>query len=85
MPETLCQQALERVLTYLRDSGLELSRETCRQSLRLVNDAMTDGDGPDLPARCIERLPEYFELPGVEFPLVAPPLKRGHIGYYPYD
>lgn len=85
MPDTLCQQALERVLTYLRDDGVELCAETCRQALRLVDDAMTDGDGTDLPARCIERVPEYFALRGIDIPPANPPLERGHIGYYRHD
>lgn len=85
MPETLCQQALERVLTYLRDDGVDLCADTCQQALRLVNDAMTEGDGPDLPARCIDRLPEYFDLNGTDIPTSNPPLERGHIGYYAHD
>jgi len=28
MPETVCQQAIERVMTYLRDDGVELDAET---------------------------------------------------------
>lgn len=83
MPETQCQQALERVLTYLRDSGIDLNADTCRQALRLVDQALTVGDGPDLPARCIDRVPEYFNLPAMDIPPPAPPLERGHIGYYP--
>jgi hypothetical protein len=85
MPETLCQQAIERVMTYLRDDGVELDAETCRQVLRLVDGAMTEGDGPGLPARCIELVPDYFNLPGMDIPAPIPPLMRGHLGYYPHD
>lgn len=85
MPETLCQQAVERVLTYLRDDGVELRAETCRQVLRLVDEAMAEGDGPDLPARCIDRVGDYFSLSGMDIPSSSPPLERGHIGYYRHD
>lgn len=85
MPETLCQQAIDRVLTYLQEDGVALDRETCRQVLRLVDSAMKEGDGQELPARCIELVPEYFDLPDLEIPASAPPLMRGHLGYYPHD
>lgn len=81
MPEILCQQALERVLTYLGDDGVALTTDTCRQALRLVDAAMAQGAGPDLPARCIDSIPDYFERPVERIPEANPPLKRGHIGY----
>ncbi len=81
MPEILCQQALERVLTYLDDDGVALTANTCRQALRLVEAAMVEGGGPDLPARCIDSIPDYFERPYRRIPDANPPLKRGHIGY----
>lgn len=83
MSETLCQQALERVLTYLRDGGTDLNAETCSKALRLVDEALMEGNGPDLPARCIDRVPQYFSQPAVDIPPPGPPLERGHIGYYP--
>jgi len=85
MPETLCQQALERVLTYLRDDGVELTPQICQRALRLIDEAMTEGDGPDLPARCIDRVPAYFDRQVLAIPPASPPLERGHIGYYPHD
>ncbi|WP_417566856.1 hypothetical protein [Marinobacter sp.] len=81
MPEILCQQALERVLTYLEDYGVALTADACRQALRLVETSMAEGAGPDLPARCIDNIPGYFELPHESIPDANPPLKRGHIGY----
>lgn len=81
MPEILCQQALERVLIYLRDDGVALTADTCRQALCLVESALAAGAGPDLPARCIGRIPDYFEHPSETIPAANPPLKRGHIGY----
>lgn len=81
MPDILCQQALERVLTYLGDDGVALTTETCRHALRLVESSMAQGAGPDLPARCIDRIPDYFARAYDIIPDATPPLKRGHIGY----
>ncbi|NMT63825.1 hypothetical protein [Marinobacter orientalis] len=81
MPEILCQQALERVLIYLGDDGVALTTDTCRQALRLVETSMAQGAGQDLPARCIDSLPDYFERSCDSIPDCSPPLKRGHIGY----
>ncbi len=81
MPEILCQQALERVLAYLGDDGVVLTMDTCRQALRLVESALAEGAGPDLPARCVGRIPDYFERPYEAIPDANPPLKRGCIGY----
>lgn len=81
MPEILCQQALERVLAYLGDDGVVLTADTCRQALRLVESALAEGAGPDLPARCIASIPDYFERPSESIPEANPPLKRGCIGY----
>ena len=81
MPNISCQQALERVLSYLDDDGVVLTADTCRQALRLVDAAMARGDGPDLPARCIASIPDYFEYDSFRIPDANPPLKRGHIGY----
>lgn len=81
MPEVLCQQALERVLTYLGDDGNELTVATCSQALQLVQSALAEGVGPDLPARCVAGIPDYFEGPVDTIPYANPPLARGSIGY----
>jgi hypothetical protein len=80
-PEIFCQQALERVLTYLGDDGVTLTTDTCRQALSLVESALAEGVGPDLPARCIDRIPYYFELHCEVILNASPMLKRGRIGY----
>ncbi|WP_292016613.1 hypothetical protein [Marinobacter sp. HL-58] len=80
-PEISCQQALERVLTYLGDDGVPLTTDACRQALRLVDSALADGGGADLPARCMGSIAHYFELPTESIPDANPPLKRGRIGY----
>ena len=77
----ICQQALERVLTYLQDDGVELTTDVCRRAFRLVETVMGRGAVPDLPARCIAAVPEYFDRPPMSYPVAHPPLNRGHIGY----
>ncbi|GGC73149.1 hypothetical protein [Marinobacter halophilus] len=81
MPEIPCQQALERVLTYLGDEGTVLTADICRQALRLVEASIAEGAGQDLPARCVAKIPDYFERPDESIPDCNPPLKRGCIGY----
>lgn len=80
-PEVLCQQALDRVLTYLGDDGRELTVDTCSQALRLVQSALAEGIGVDLPARCVAGIPDYFDSPADSIPDANPPLARGSIGY----
>ncbi|MFO8141969.1 MAG: hypothetical protein R6T87_08805, partial [Marinobacter sp.] len=65
----------------LGDDGVTLTTDSCREALRLVESALAEGAGPDLPARCIGRIPHYFELPVEAIPDANPPLKRGRIGY----
>lgn len=81
IPEILCQKALERVLAYLGDEGVVLTADTCRRALRLVESALAEGAGPDLPARCVARIPDYFERSFEAIPDANPPLKRGCVGY----
>ena len=85
MSNIWCQQALDRVLVYLQGDGLELTAETCRKALRLVDEAMAEGAGPDLPARCMDLVPGHFELSDLEFPRPSPTLIRGHVRYFPHD
>lgn len=82
MARALCQQALDRVIAYLRGYGVELTPRVCRQALRVVDAAMEDGGDDDLMGRVIDRVPEFFELPELQTPLQRPPLTRGSIGYY---
>lgn len=81
MAKALCQQALDRVIAYLRGYGVELTPVVCRQALRVVDAAMEEGSD-DLMDRVIERVPEFFDLPELQAPMQRPPLTRGSIGYY---
>lgn len=81
MPDLLCQEAVERVLTYLGDDGVALTAETCRQALQLVASALAEGVDPDLPARCVAAIPAHFQRPRAQIPDASPPLERGCLGY----
>ena len=83
MAKVLCQQALDRVIAYLKGYGVEPTNEVCRKALRVVDVAMADGS-EDLMARVVDRVPEFFHLPELQVPTQRPSLKRGSIGYYPY-
>lgn len=85
MQETVSQQALKRVLAYLRDEGRELDADTLGTALRLVNETQAYGDGKDLPAQCMDRIPDYFGTQVFHISASGLPLERGHIGYYPND
>ncbi len=84
MAKALCQQALDRVIAYLRGYGVELTPMVCRQALRVVDAAMEEGEN-GLMERVIDRVPEFFNLPELRAPLQRPALKRGSIGYLPHD
>lgn len=81
MAKAVCQQALDRVMTYLHGYGVELTPAVCRKALRIVDDAMEQGN-EDLMGRVIDRVPEHFDLPELRAPQQRPPLKRGSIGYF---
>lgn len=81
MAKAMCQQALDRVIAYLRGYGVEPTHDVCRKALRLIDSAMDEG-GEQLIARAIDRIPEYFELPDLEVPPQRPDLMRSSIGYH---
>jgi hypothetical protein len=91
MARAHCQQALDRVITYLRTCGIQPSHAVCRRALQLVDDVFGEwesagGDGAEpaitwLMERAMDRLPTYFDLPEAKVPLQSPPLQRGSIGY----
>lgn len=83
MPDTVCQQALDRVLTYLDQAGVVLSDDVCRRALNLVDAALLEARtcGGDVLQAAMDRLPGYFDLPQPAAPTPWPPLARGSIGY----
>lgn len=83
MPIPQSQLALQRVLDYLRLSGLEITSEVQQQALSLVSAALQSGSD-DLLAECMQRLPGVFTLPRAEALLQAPAIHRGSLFYGAY-
>ncbi|MDO6824606.1 hypothetical protein [Marinobacter sp. 1_MG-2023] len=85
MEDISFQQVFGRVYSYLSEAGVEMTSERCRQMLQLIDDAMAevgeDKGGHRLLENVMDRLPDYFSIPGAIIPAVAPPLCRGSIGY----
>lgn len=97
MDKAICQYALDRVILYLQNYGVEPSPEVCCKALALIDSCLQDAGGychsdgvpggSGLPggvlALVFERLPQYFELPALNVPVQRPPITRGSIGYGP--
>lgn len=96
MDDISFQHVFSRVYGYLCEAGVEMTSERCRQMLQLIDDVMAEiGEGSSYAATdrrelvghrllkgVMDRLPEYFDIPEVGIPAVAPPLSRGSIGYH---
>lgn len=83
MAKALRQQALERVMAYLRLHGIEATPEVCRQARRVVDLARMQGTD-SLEGRAVELIPAHFELPLQGVAQQRPPLQRDSIGYHPH-
>ncbi|MFW5824834.1 MAG: hypothetical protein ACOCVV_07690 [Marinobacter sp.] len=95
MEKAICQYALDRVILYLQNYGVEPSADVCRMALALIDLCLQETAGEagtcagenrvpgGVLARVFDRLPEFFELPALDVPLQSPPIERGSIGYGP--
>jgi hypothetical protein len=83
MARTAAEHALGRVLAWLRWSGVPHSPDMTRLALRIVEQALADGDA-DLISRVMEELPHRIALPEIRLPPAALPIKRISLGYAPY-
>lgn len=90
MDKAICQYALDRVILYLQNYGVEPSPDVCRRALSLIDNCLQDAGGhchsdgaSGVLALVFERLPQYFELPALNVPVQRPPITRGSIGYGP--
>lgn len=75
-----CEQALARVLAYLRGLDIPLTVDASIAALKLVEEALAANEA-DLYSHIMDRLPERFALPELQLPPLAPPIHRGSIGY----
>ncbi|SDR78579.1 hypothetical protein SAMN05216198_0408 [Halopseudomonas litoralis] len=93
MRATVSEVALGRVLAWLRWAGRDLTPDLERAALQAMADSVAEGS-TDLFGACMQRLQAGGELaaadrrapPGSQCPAasVAPPLRRGSIGYGEY-
>jgi hypothetical protein len=84
MIANLSEEALSRVLAYLKLCGLPLTREVMLEALTLVRDALAEEEGGEqLLVRVMEQIPRRYRLPEPDVAPVCPPLRRGSIHYAP--
>jgi hypothetical protein len=83
LARTVAEYALGRAIAWLRWSGVPLDLETTRTALRIVEQAVVDGDA-DLIRRVMEALPQSIALPEPVLPPASPPINRISLGYAPY-
>ncbi len=85
MADISLQDVFNRAFTYLKASGVEMTVETYRTLLHLIEESVAsageDGQGDALLQSVMERIPDHFELPGTNPPQATPGLCRGSIGY----
>ena len=83
MARTTAEYAFGRVLAWLRWSGVPITSEVTRQTLRIIEQALADGDA-DLIHRVMAELPRHIAVPEVKLPPSALPVRRISLGYAPY-
>ena len=82
MAQLPCQEALARVIAYLRGCGINPGIDECRSALKLVDQALQQSSNGDYLQTTMDLLPQYFDLPATKVILTAAPeLKRGSMGY----
>lgn len=75
-----CEQALARILAYLRGMDVPLTVDASIAALRLVEEALATNE-TDLYGYIMDRISERFTLPELQLPPLTPPIRRGSIGY----
>ncbi|WP_193074050.1 hypothetical protein [Pseudomonas sp. FME51] len=93
MRATVSEVALRRVLAWLRWAGQELTPDLERAALQAMADSVAEGSA-DLFGACMQHLQDSGELASADRGAttgrhnptapVAPPLRRGSIGYGDY-
>ena len=79
------ENALIRVLGYLRLAGIQLRPDAAELALRIVSDLIEESGAPvddtELTKRALDRLRERLDVGPGTIPPVAPALRRSSIGY----
>lgn len=85
MAEIVFQEVFNRIFTYLREAGVEMTANTYRSLLHLIDDAVEQnrerGDHEQLLSIAVDLIPRYFDLPSFDTPDPYPPICRASIGY----
>ncbi|EMP55605.1 hypothetical protein MSNKSG1_07038 [Marinobacter santoriniensis NKSG1] len=85
MAEIVFQEVFNRIFTYLREAGVEMTANTYRSLLQLIDDAVAEtgeeGDQERLLSIAVDLIPRYFDLPSFHPPAPYPPICRASIGY----
>ena len=77
---TTYELTLGRVLDYLAQRDVELTPERVHEVLRLIEQALAEGE-EDLLPRVFAVLPERIDFPPSGAPRSAPPIHRQSMGY----
>lgn len=80
MRQTPAEQALGRLMQYLRLAGVEPSADVSASLLETVSEAVR-GNEHALIGVVMDRFETRFELPSVDVPTPSPPVVRDSIGY----
>lgn len=77
---SIYELTLGRVLDYLSHSGVALSPKVVNGALRIIEDALRQGQ-EDLLPRVFASLSMQIELPESTVPYPVPPINRQSMGY----
>lgn len=80
MSQSLAEQALNRLMQYLRLARVAPSADVSVWALEVVRDAVKT-DGQAVIPFVMDRVEEYFVLLSTDVPPPCPPIVRGSIGY----
>ena len=78
-------QLLGRLLAYLEMSGAGADSGAFDHALALLSNEHAGDDQRVAFEMLISRIPDYYPVPTVDIPPVAPPVQRGSIGYFSDD
>lgn len=75
------EDLFSRTLSYLRQGGISLTKDTALTTLRLMEELLLS-DSRNALERVVEELPRRLDIQDSSLPLPCPPVNRGSIGYW---